>query len=50
MDYMLNYVVKCVACNGLSYEVENEEHRDYTYLSYKCSECDSEWEVIACAK
>ena len=48
MKSMTDYVIKCIACNGVSYETEREEHSDYTYLLYSCSEngCGCEWEII----
>jgi hypothetical protein len=47
--YMSDYIIKCIGCNARSYEVESEEHEDYTYKLYKCSECNFEWEVISSA-
>ena len=44
--YMLDYVNRCIGCNAISYEVENVEHKDYTYKLYRCPECNFEWEVI----
>lgn len=49
MKSMTDYVIKCIGCNGVSYETEREEHSDYTYLLYKCSECNCEWEIVGSA-
>ena len=48
MKSMVDYINKCIACNELSYEVENKEHSTHTYVLYKCSNCGFEWEVIEC--
>ena len=37
---MRKFIHKCIRCGSLSYEIAED--------TYKCTECDFEWEVIRC--
>ena len=46
MEFMSDYIYRCVACNGISYKIE--EDKDHTL--YECSECGVQWEVVDCGR
>ena len=44
---MMDYVHKCLVCDGISYEVdEGDFDTGPRYTLYKCGECLFEWEVV----
>ena len=44
MEFMEDYIYKCILCNGIGYKVEEDER----HTLYECSDCGVQWEVIDC--
>lgn len=44
---MMDYIHKCLVCEGISYEVDEGVFESGPgYKLYKCHECSFEWEVV----
>ena len=46
MISMSDYIVECLVCESMSYEIEESSMDFYTHKVYECEKCGFQWEIV----